>query len=82
LQIPPDAFISAASLLEPREDLHDFILFADRPRASEANAGCIFRRLTAFFDSFDRADCPTLSSKYITDFLSDARARPRPSRIA
>ena len=36
LQNRRDAFTSTASSLEPREDLHDYAIFADRPRASEA----------------------------------------------
>ena len=63
LQNLPDAFTSAASLLEPREDLHDFVVSADRSDASEVHAGCPRRRLTAFFDSIDRADGPILSSR-------------------
>jgi len=44
-------------------DLHDVVLFADRSCASVAYAGCLYRPLTAFFDSIDRADGPTLRSQ-------------------
>jgi hypothetical protein len=40
------------------EDLHDYVLFADRILASEAHAGCLCRLLRAFSDSIDRADIP------------------------
>jgi hypothetical protein len=36
--------------------LHDYVLFADRARVSEA--GCPLRPLTAFFDGIDRAVGP------------------------
>src|SRR5438034_8730750 len=47
--------IKSASLLEPREDLHDFHQFAVRILASEARAGRLLRRLTAAFVSIGRA---------------------------
>ena len=44
------------------EDLHDYVLFADRILASEAHAGCLCRLLRAFSDSIDRADIPIPNS--------------------
>jgi hypothetical protein len=44
-----------------REDLHDYVLFADRPCAPEAV--CRLRLLTALSDSIDRAGCPIPNSR-------------------
>jgi hypothetical protein len=55
LQNTRDAAISAASLLEPGRDLHDFDDFADRTLASEAYAGRLSGPLRATSVSIDRA---------------------------
>jgi hypothetical protein len=58
LQNLPDAFINGRVVARTGEDLHDYVLFADRTRASEAFAGCLCRPLRALSDSIDRADIP------------------------
>ena len=54
LQISPDAFISNVLSLEPGEDLHDFVYFADRPSAFGVYAGRLSRPLRAHSASIDR----------------------------
>src|ERR1700722_9370780 len=55
LQNTRDPFMSAASLLEPRRDLHDFDHVALRTLASEAHAGRPHGPLRTVFVSIDRA---------------------------
>ena len=58
LQNRADAFIKRLVVARTGEDLHDYVLFADRILAPEAHAGCQRRPLRAFSDSIDRADTP------------------------
>jgi hypothetical protein len=70
-QVPPCRFASIAKpprciykhrvVARTREDLHDYVLFADRPCASEP--GCLLRLLTALSDGIDRAGCPIPKSR-------------------
>src|ERR1700722_4167416 len=55
LQNTRDPFMSVASLLEPRRDLHDFDHVALRTLASEAHAGRPHGPLRTVFVSIDRA---------------------------
>jgi hypothetical protein len=43
------------------EDLHEYLLFADRARASEA--GCLHRLLRALCDSIDRVEPPIANTQ-------------------
>ena len=55
---PPRCLYKGRVVARTGEDLHDYVLFADRVLASEAHAGCLRRPLRAFSDSIDRADTP------------------------
>ena len=55
LQISDDAFISMRVVARTGEDLHDFVLFADRPLAFDAYAGRCIGPLSPNFTGADRA---------------------------
>jgi hypothetical protein len=58
---PPRCIYKHRVVARTREDLHDYVLFADRPCAPEAEF--LLRLLTALSDSIDRAGCPIPNSR-------------------